>query len=94
MNKNYAYLTEGTDCTIMHLHNQKKTAEESKEIGKVVETNIQDENGHALAFYEGKQQAIIVYSDTLMKTEATGKAIKDADKLFPQLAELYRRCKG
>jgi len=97
MNKNYAYLTENDNHeTIMHLNPSKEIAERSMEVGNIVETDIPENGGHAVVFYDGKEQAIIVYSDTEMTLDAADKKafIKNADKVLPQLAELYRKCRG
>ena len=58
----------------------------------VIETKISTQGGHALVYYDGEEQTVIVYSDTEMRLEANEKAVKDVkdvDKVFPQLAELY-----
>ena len=81
--KNYAYLDAGK---IMHVVEEKHTAER---FGKFVETEIECDGGYPVAGGE----RIIVYSETEMRTDATKPAIKDADKKYPQLAELYRQCK-
>lgn len=82
----YAYLDSGK---IMHVVEEKTTAERSSGTGKVIETEIECGGGYPVAGGE----RIIVYSETEMKTDATKPAIKDADKKYPQLAALYKRCK-
>ena len=82
----YAYLDSGK---IMHVVEEKHTAERASGTGKVVETEIECGGGYPVVGGEG----IIVYSETEMKTDATKPAIKNADKLYPQLAALYSQCK-
>jgi len=87
---NYAYLDK---AGIMHIVEKRATAENSKGQGVIVETNVENDLGYPVALYKGKLEGIIVYSEDEMKVDATDNKIKDAKALYPQLAELYRKCK-
>ncbi len=83
---NYAYLDSGK---IMHVVEEKHIAERSSGTGNFVETEVECDGGYATA--DGVR--IIVYSETDMKTAAREPSIENADKKYPQLAALYKRCK-
>lgn len=61
--KKFAYVTEKG---IMHVVNERKTAEQYSANGKVVESEIEVENGYPVA--KGKQ--VIVYGEGCMKLDA------------------------
>ena len=86
----YAYLTK---AGIMHIA-EKSSAENSKEQGVIVPTDIPNSGGYPTAIYKGKEEQIIVYSEDEMKIDATDNEIKDSQVLYPHLVELYRKCKG
>lgn len=79
--KRFAYVTEKG---IMHVVKEKKTAEQYSANGKVVETEIEAENGYPVV--KGKQ--VIVYGESCMKLDAKGKLIEP----IPELADLYKQC--
>lgn len=83
--KNYAYLTE---AGILHLVNKEETALQEIRKGKIVETGIEARGGYPVV----NGEEIIVYNETTMKLAA-----KDTDTLdvlkYPQLAELYKKCR-
>lgn len=79
--KRFAYVTEKG---IMHVVNERKTAEQYSANGKVVETVIEAENGYPVV--KGKQ--VIVYGESCMKLDAKGKLIEP----IPELADLYKQC--
>ena len=79
--KRFAYVT---DKGIMHVVNERKTAEQYSANGKVVETVIEAENGYPVV--KGKQ--VIVYGESCMKLDAKGKLIEP----IPELADLYKQC--
>lgn len=80
----FAYLDKGG---ILHISASEKTAKEYSKTGKVVKTEHPAGGGFPLVAGE----SIIVYSETVMKKDAKGEPL-DAS-MYPQLAELYRKCK-
>lgn len=86
----YAYLTK---AGIMHIA-EKSSAENSKEQGVIVPTDVPNSGGYPTVIHKGKEEQIIVYSEDEMNIEAKGQPIEDAKVLYPHLSELYRKCKG
>ena len=80
--KRFAYVTEKG---VMHVVKERKTAEQYSANGKVVETEIEAENGYPVV--KGKQ--VIVYDEDTLKHDAKGKKIEP----IAELAELYRKCR-
>lgn len=80
--KKFAYIDK---CGIMHVVKEEKTAKQYSGNKKVIETDIEAENGYPVV--NGK--AVIVYSEECMKHTAKGKQIK----VIPELAELYKKCR-
>ena len=80
--KKFAYIDRGE---IMHVVKEEKTAKQYSGNKKVIETDIEAENGYPVV--NGK--AVIVYSEECMKHTAKGKQIK----VIPELAELYKKCR-
>ena len=80
--KRFAYVDRNG---IMHVVKERKTAEQYSANGKVVETEIEAENGYPVV--KGKQ--VIVYGEGCMKYDAKGKKIEPIE----ELAELYRKCR-
>lgn len=80
--KKFAYIDRDG---IMHVVKEEKTAKQYSGNKKVIETDIEAENGYPVV--NGK--AVIVYSEECMKHTAKGKQIK----VIPELAELYKKCR-
>ena len=79
--KKFAYVDRNG---IMHVVKERKTAEQYSGNKKVVETDIEAENGYPVV--KGKQ--VIVYGEGCMKLDAKGKLIEP----IPELADLYKQC--
>ena len=80
--KKFAYIDKGG---IKHVVKEEKTAKQYSGNKKVIETDIEAENGYPVV--NGK--AVIVYSEECMKHTAKGKQIK----VIPELAGLYKKCR-
>lgn len=80
--KKFAYIDK---CGIMHVVKEEKTAKQYSGNKKVVETDIEAENGYPVV--NGKQ--VIVYDEETMKYDAKGKKIEPV----AELAELYKKCR-
>lgn len=87
--KKYAYLDKGD---ILHIVGDRKTAKEASKNGKVIETELLAEGGYPLAVVKDKKEEIIVYSPDNMRVTAQDKESLDVS-LYPELAELWKRCK-
>lgn len=80
--KKYAYIDK---AGIMHVVEKKEVAEEFKQKGKVVETEIKAKNGFPI---DKTGEGVIVYGADKMKYEAKGADITP----IPAFAELYKKC--
>lgn len=80
--KKYVYIDK---AGIMHIVEKKEVAEEFKQRGKVVETEIKTKNGFPI---DETGEGVIVYGEDKMKYEAKGADIEP----IPVLAELYKKC--
>lgn len=80
--KKYAYVDK---IGVMHVVDTREVAEDFKQRGKVVETEIAAKNGFPI---DEKGEGVIVYGEDKMKYEAKGADIVP----IPTFAELYKKC--
>ena len=80
--KKYAYVDK---IGVMHIVDTREVAEDFKQRGKVVETEIKAKNGFPI---DETGEGVIVYGEDKMKYEAKGADIVP----IPAFAVLYRKC--